>query len=127
MYLLFKNLGWINIGLLVFIIMHFVLRRINKYALGNKNKFFKKAARFLSTLHPYLTILLIFTAFLHGYNLVGGIRIHSGFLAFTAILLQSILGIVLKKFFKKPVLILHRLAGLAIVATVMVHVVLMKG
>lgn len=126
MYLLFRNLGWVNIGLLVLIIMHFILRRINKYALGNKNKLLKKASKFMSALHPYLTGLLLVSAFLHGYNLVGGIRLHSGFLAFAFILLQAILGIIVKKYFKKPILVVHRLTGLALVVTVAVHVILMN-
>ncbi|MBN1624246.1 MAG: hypothetical protein JXN10_09775 [Clostridia bacterium] len=126
MYWLFKNLGWVNIGLLVLIIMHFILRRVNKYALGNKSKFLKKASKLMSSLHPYLTGLLLISAFLHGYNLVGGIRLHSGFIAFFVILLQTIFGILVKKFFKKPILIIHRFTGLAIVIAVITHVVLMK-
>jgi hypothetical protein len=126
MYWLFKNLGWVNIGLLVMIIMHFILRRVNKYTLGNKSKFLKKASKFMSSLHPYLTGLLLISAFLHGYNLVGGIRLHSGFIAFFVILLQTILGVLVKKFFKKPILIFHRFTGLAIVIAVITHVVLMK-
>ena len=126
MYWLFKNLGWVNIGLLVLIIMHFILRRINKYALGNKSKFLRKASKTMSAIHPYLTGLLLISAFLHGFNLVGGIRVHSGFLAFSVILLQAILGVIVKKYFKKPILVIHRFTGIAIVVTVILHVVLMK-
>lgn len=59
MYILFRNLGWVNIGLLVLIIMHFILRRVNKYALGNKNEFLKKASKVMSAAHPYLTYILL--------------------------------------------------------------------
>lgn len=126
MYILFRSLGWVNIGLLVLVITHFLLRRINKYTLGNKNKFLKKASKFMSNIHPYISGLLLISAFLHGYNLVGGIRLHSGFIAFSVILLQMILGVIVKKTFKKPILYIHRFTGIAIVVTVIVHVVLMK-
>ncbi len=126
MYILFRNLGWVNLGLLVVITMHFVLRRINRYALGNKNKFLKKASRVIASIHPYVTGLLLVSAFLHGYNMVGGIRLHSGYIAFAVILLQAILGAVVKKYYKKPVLMVHRFTGLALVTAVAIHVILVN-
>jgi len=126
MYLLFRNLGWVNIGLLVLVVMHFVLRRFNKYALGNKNKGLRKASKIMSALHPYITVLLLVSAFLHGFNLVGGIRIHSGYLAFLFILIQALLGLWVKKKFSKPILVIHRFTGLALVVTVIIHVILMN-
>lgn len=126
MYILYRNLGWVNIGLLIMIIMHFILRRVNKYTLNNKNQFLKKSSKFMSAIHPYISVLLLISAFLHGYNMVGGIRLHSGFIAFAVILLQMIFGTVVKYAFKKPVLYIHRFTGIAIVITVTIHVILVN-
>jgi len=126
MYYFFKYLGWVNITLLVLIITHFILRRVNKYGFKNKNKLLRRISAFMSKVHPYLTGLLLVSAFLHGFNLAGGIMLHSGYIAFAAILLQAIFGILAKFKKKKPILITHRIIGLLLVASVFVHVILMK-
>lgn len=126
MYFLWKNLGWVNIGLLVLVISHFVLRRVNKFAFANKNKGLRKVSVIMSKIHPYITGLLLISAFLHGFNLAGGIRFHSGYLAFAAILLQSIFGVLVKLKKKKLILVTHRIIGLALVISVILHVTLMK-
>lgn len=126
MYYFYKYLGWVNIGLLTLIISHFILRRINKYGFGNKNKFLRKISIFMSKIHPYLTGVLVITAFLHGYNLAGGIRLHSGYIAFLVILMQAIFGVLVKYRKKKPILITHRIIGIALVASVITHVLIMK-
>lgn len=126
MYLLYKALGWVNVGLLVLIIMHFTLRRINKYAYKNKNTFFRKTAKFMSKIHPLLTMILLGSAFLHGFNLAGGIRFHSGYIAFFIILIQGMAGILVKLQKKKHFLIIHKITGLLLATAVMVHVIIMK-
>ncbi|MCD6322169.1 MAG: hypothetical protein J7L77_04010 [Clostridiales bacterium] len=126
MYCFFKYLGWVNITLLVLIITHFILRRVNKYGFKNKNKLLRRISAFMSKVHPYLTGLLLISAFFHGFNLAGGIRLHSGYIAFVAILLQASFGTLVKFKKKKPILITHRIIGLLLVASVFVHVILMK-
>lgn len=126
MYYFFKYLGWVNITLLVLIITHFILRRVNKYGFKNKNKFLRRISVFMSKIHPYITGLLLISAFFHGYNLAGGIRLHSGYIAFAAILLQAYFGAIVKFKKKKPILVTHRIIGLLLVISVLVHVILMK-
>jgi len=126
MYYFFKYLGWVNITLLVLIVTHFILIRVNRIGFSNKNKVLRKISILMSKIHPLLTIILTITAFLHGFNLAGGIRPHSGYIAFLAILLQGIFGVLVKFTKKKPILLIHRFTGLAIVITVLVHVILMK-
>lgn len=126
MYYFFKYLGWVNITLLVLIITHFILRRVNKYGFKNKNKLLRRISIFMSKIHPYITGLLLISAFFHGYNLAGGIRFHSGYIAFAAILLQACFGALVKFKKKKSILITHRIIGLILVASVLAHVVLMK-
>ncbi|MFO7611277.1 MAG: hypothetical protein R6W99_02150 [Clostridia bacterium] len=126
MYVVYKYLGWVNIGLLVLILAHFILRRINRIGFSNKNRFMKKAAAFMSKIHPYLTIVLTATAFLHGFNLAGGIRFHSGYIAFIAILLQATAGALVKARKKKQFLIIHRFTGILLATAVIIHVIIMK-
>ena len=80
----------------------------------------------MSRIHPYLTVLLVITAFLHGYNLTGGIKFHSGYIAFATILLQGGFGIMVKSIKKKPILIIHRITGILLVLSAVIHVILMK-
>lgn len=126
MYYFLKILGWVNISLLTLVISHFILRRINKAGFGNKNKTIRKISVFMSKIHPYIAGLLLISAFFHGFNLIGGIRLHSGFIAFFAILVQMTFGVLVKYTKKKPILIIHRFAGLLLVAAVITHIILMK-
>ncbi len=61
MYYFFKYLGWVNITLLVLIITHFILRRVNKYGFKNKSKFLRRIATAMSKIHPYIVGLLLVT------------------------------------------------------------------
>lgn len=126
MYYFFKYLGWVNITLLVLVITHFLLRRVNKYGFGNKNKALRKISVFMSKVHPFIAGALVVSAFFHGWNLAGGIRLHSGYIAFLAILLQLSIGTLVKYLRKKPLLVTHRIVGIALTVSVIVHVVLMK-
>ena len=126
MYYFFKYLGWVNITLLVLIITHFILRRVNKYGYKNKNKVLRRISTFMSKVHPYLTGLLLVSAFFHGFNLARGIRFHSGYIAFVAILLQASFGAIVKFKMTKPILITHRIIGILLVVSVFVHIILMK-
>ena len=126
MYFIWKNLGWVNIGLLILVITHFILRRVNKFAFYNKNQFLRKVSSFMAKIHPYLTGFLLLSAFLHGFNLAGGIRFHSGYIAFAAILLQGIFGTLVKFKKKKPILVAHRIFGIILIISVIVHVIIMK-
>lgn len=126
MYYFFKYLGWVNITLLALVITHFLLRRISKYCFKNKSKGLRKLASAMSKAHPFIAGALVVSAFFHGWNLAGGIRLHSGYIAFAAILLQLALGTMVKYMKKKPILIIHRLTGLALVTVVVGHVLLMK-
>ena len=126
MYYFFKYLGWVNITLLILVITHFLLRRINKFGFGNKSKALRKISSYMSKIHPFIAGALVVSAFFHGWNLAGGIRLHSGYIAFAAILLQLVFGTMVKYLKKKPILIIHRFTGLALVTAVIVHVLIMK-
>jgi hypothetical protein len=126
MYYFFKYLGWVNITLLLLIITHFILRLVNKFGFKNKNAKLRKTSLIMSKAHPFVSILLAVTAFLHGFNLVGGIRIHSGYIAFLAILIQGLLGGLVKSGKVKGAVKIHRITGLLLAAAVIVHVILMK-
>lgn len=126
MYYFFKYLGWVNISLLVLVVTHFILRRVNRYGFANKNKALRKISKFMSKIHPVIAGCLLISAFFHGWNMVGGIMLHSGYIAFAAILLQLTLGTMVKYLKKKPFLIIHRIIGLALVTSVVTHILIMK-
>ena len=126
MYYFFKYLGWVNITLLVLVIAHFLLRRVNKYGFGNKNSSLSKISQSMSKVHPFIAGALVVSAFFHGWNLAGGIILHSGYIAFLAILLQLSIGTMVKYLRKKPFLVAHRIVGIALTVLVIVHVVLMN-
>ena len=121
---MFRVLGWINIGVLSVIILLYVLRRINKYVFNNKNKQLIMITKKMSQLHPFLGVYLVFSAFLHGYMIVGRLKIHSGYIAWVLLLVQGILGILVKKIKKKSIITIHRLFGIVLIISVVIHIIL---
>jgi hypothetical protein len=116
-----RFLGYLNLALLVSLLCPFLLRRINKYSFNYKNMFLRKAAAGFVKVHPFLGLSLLVSALLHGYIALGAIRLHTGTVLWTGILIQVMLGIAVKKT-KKPILLkVHRVVGLLPVILVLAH------
>lgn len=105
----------------------YIVRRINKHLFKNNNETLKKAAKFLKKNHPYTGILLAISAVTHGYMLLGGFRLHSGYFAWLIILAVVFFGWAGPRYKMKNWLKIHRALVLVLVGAVLFHVLKMKS
>lgn len=115
-------LGYFNIVLLVIILSLFVVRRINKYGFKSKSLILKKLTKILSTIHPFLGVLMIVIAFIHGYLALGYLTLHTGVVLGGILMIQVILGILLKRSKIKGIIKIHRSFSFLLILAVIIHV-----
>jgi len=104
----------------------YLVRRINKHLFKNKNEALLKAAKLIKKIHPYSGALLVVTATVHGYMLLGGFRLHSGYFAWLIILTLGFYGWAGPKYKLQNWVKIHRILALALVVAVFYHVLKMK-
>jgi hypothetical protein len=115
-------LGWLNILLTLIALSLFLLRRLNRHLLNNKNQFIKKIQKPLSKIHPFIGIALLVFAYLHGDLALGSLfRIHTGPLAWFLLLAMLLLGTVGKKYRVKNWLKFHRGRAAFFVLSIFLH------
>ena len=115
-----KFLGWFNLLLVLIALSQFLLRRVNKYAYGNKNVTIKKLLKPIIKIHPYVGALLLISAYVHGDLALSIFRIHTGPLAWWIVVVMMLVALIGKKYRIKQWLRVHRsLAGLFIVAVLL--------
>ena len=116
-------LGLMNATLLILLLSPFLIRRINKYFYKNKNKILRNYAGSLSKIHMYFAYILLITAFVHGYMALGTIRLHSGYILWTFVFTQIILGNMSKKIKKSYLFKIHRVVGLTSLVFLIIHLI----
>lgn len=122
-----KFLGWINVILASVQVSMYIVRRINKHQFKNSSEALKKSAKLLKKVHPYTGTLLVITGITHGYMLLGGFRLHSGYFAWLLILAVVFFGWAGPKYKIKNWLKIHRTLVLILVAAALLHVLKMKS
>lgn len=116
-----------NVSLLTIQIAMYAIRRLNRYFFKNKSETLKKAAKLLKKVHPYSGRLLLITGIVHGYAMAGGIRLHSGYIAWTFILMTAFWGWAGPRYNIKNWLKFHRALAIILVAAAAFHVLKMKA
>ncbi len=116
-------LGWINFGLLLFIISPFFINLIGRKAFRARGARFNKFLSVIRKAHKPLGVVLLAAAFAHGFLMLGSISLHTGLLAALAIAVIVALGLVFFRTRKKAVFLAHRAAALACLALVLVHLI----
>ena len=115
-------LGGLNVLLALIALSLFLLRRLNKHLLNNKNQFIKKIQKPLSKIHPFIGLALLIFAYFHGDLALGTLfRIHTGPLSWFLLFAMFLLGTVGKKFRVKNWLKFHRALAAAFVISIVLH------
>ena len=121
-YEVIEFLGWLNILLALIALSLFLLRRLNRYLLNNKNQFIKKLQKPLSKIHPFIGIALLILAYFHGDLALGTLfKIHTGPLAWFILLAMLLLGTLGKKYRVKNWLKIHRVLAAFFVLSIFLH------
>lgn len=118
---MYKALGITNVILVIIITSPFWLRFLNKHVFHNNSAPLKKLIKFLRKLHKPLGALLALSGITHGYLALGTIRLHTGSVLWTMILITALLGVLF--YIKKKAVFFkwHRRAAFAVVLLVLVH------
>lgn len=85
-------LGWTNVIVLGVLLTPSVINFLNRNFLKMRFLTLTKITKPLKTLHNPLGLIILILPLIHGYLAMGTIRIHTGSLLYTFILLTAILG-----------------------------------
>ncbi len=119
---MYKVLGIINIVLIVAITSPLWLRKLNQLFFHTKDPRFARVLKALRTLHkPFGIALVFFLIPIHGYLALGGLRLHTGLIAWIAALATAALGLAFFLSKKRALFKLHRWMALAFILLIAVH------
>lgn len=113
--------GWASTAILGVLVLSFILVRLNKYTIKTRSKGFMKFIRFLRQLHKPLGILFLVVAFIHGFMILGRIRLHTGWLLYGSILVTVVTGGAFCRLKKKNLFMVHKLFALITVVLFLLH------
>lgn len=117
----FRFLGWVTLVALAVMVLPYVLRMVNKWAFKNECKGLSKAVKILRQIHKPLGIALVVVAAVHGYGMLGRLRLHSGSLTLMSIIVTGVLGAIFWKKKDKRALQGHRVMALVSVLFLLLH------
>ncbi|WP_206075992.1 hypothetical protein [Marinitoga lauensis] len=124
-----ESLGWLNVFFLSFNLSLFVVRRIYRVFIRNKNyrieKYFIGIIKILQRYHKLSGILLIITGIIHGYiELNGNLYLHTGIILWFGIILMFLVYLLRKiKLFKKAWIKWHRYVGFILIILLLIHLI----
>jgi hypothetical protein len=138
-YELKRYLGWTTLVLVSLAALSFFLLQTNKYLIKKNNsdpvslfmrKKLKRIIPFIHHFHYSFGLMAIMTGIIHGYTLLGRIRLHSGYLLWSLILTQGILGATMKysrnSQVKMKIKLVHRYTMFITLLAMITHVILMN-
>lgn len=90
----YRLLGYISLFLLATVTAPWWLRKLNALTVKTKDKRFMAVVKFLRKIHKPVGIALVAIALWHGFSALGTLRLHTGLLAYLALVLTVVLGII---------------------------------
>lgn len=113
--------GWVSAVCLGIMVLPFLMVRLNKYVLKTKNPNYFKVLKFLRKLHKPLGIVFAIVALVHGFMVLGRIRLHTGWLLYLSVALTAITGGAFYRLKKKQIFFWHKLFTLVAVLLFLLH------
>jgi hypothetical protein len=83
----------------------------------------KKTVTYVAKAHKYFGFVLLITAFVHGYMVLGTIRLHTGVILWVWVLIQVIVGNLVKKIKKSYLYNIHRIIGVTSLIFLVFHII----
>ncbi|PLV56024.1 hypothetical protein [Thermotoga sp. SG1] len=121
---MFRVLGWINVGLLIFNLFPFFVRVIYKLKRESRLLFhMMNIAKYFRKYHKLSGLVLIVLGFVHGYLALGGyIYFHTGTLLWILITTMFLIYLLGKlRFFRRHWIIFHRYLGVSLLVFLLLH------
>ena len=114
-------LGWVNIGL---IILMGTIYPIKKIYIRSKSQRLLNVYRKVRLLHPILGLIVVTIGLIHGYLALGTLRLHTGSLLLTAIIVMGCVTSFGRRqiIFKKNWIMIHRNLVPILFVLIIIHV-----
>ncbi len=116
----YRLLGYISLFLLATVTAPWWLRKLNALTVKTKDKRFMAVVKFLRKIHKPVGIALVAIALWHGFSALGSLRLHTGLIAYAALALTGMLGIIIWLRMDKRVFKGHK--ALALISTLLLAV-----
>ena len=120
---MYKTLGIISLILVILITAPYWLRMLNSWIFRTKDKRFMSLLKFLRKLHKPLGLALVAIALWHGYQALGGLRLHTGLLAFAGFIITACFGGIYYKTKQKKFFKAHKIMALVSVSLLALHLI----
>ena len=117
----YRLLGWVAAILVVIITAPYWLRKLNGWTVKTRDKRFLTLLKYLRIIHKPLSIVLLLVAGIHGYMMLGRIRMHTGLLALIGFTLTTLMGLAYWKSRDRRALHGHRVLVVASIILVVIH------
>ncbi len=124
---IFPKLGWITVGLSLLGGALYIARKGYIYLKKNNKipisyeKQIKQIMQLLAKYHKYIGSSAVIIGFIHGYFLLGGIRLHTGFISWGFLAFLMVTGLIGPKYYKKSWRKIHKGVAIIFAVTVFVH------
>jgi hypothetical protein len=114
-------IGWMNIGFIAVMTAPYWLRFLNNHTLRLKGGGYAKTIKVLRAIHKPLGILILTLAAIHGYLALGALRLHTGTIAGTMLLITVLLGAFYFLTRKKPAFTWHKRFVVVLLFFILIH------
>ncbi len=118
---MYKTLGLISASLLIVITAPYWIRLLNRKIFHIKGKGINDLIKGLRKVHKPLGGALVLIALYHGYLALGALRLHTGILAWTLMLITALFGVLFATRKKAIFFKWHKRMALVTVLFVLLH------
>ncbi len=119
---MYRLLGYINIALIVIITSPWWLRYLGKWFFPDKKIMSSMLVKILRVVHKILGVVFLGITVIHGYLALGALRLHTGTVTGTMLLITVSLGALFYWTKKRALFKWHKIAALITALLVILHV-----
>ncbi|MBN1778350.1 MAG: hypothetical protein JW811_09535 [Clostridiales bacterium] len=118
---MYAVLGWLNIGFIAVMTAPYWIRFLNDRTLRLRGGGYAKIIKVLRAVHKPLGAAILLIALVHGWLALGELRLHTGTIAGTLLLIAVSLGGLYSLVRKRALFVWHKRFVLLLLLSVIVH------
>lgn len=114
-------MGWVIVALLLIMTAPLYLRILNKHVFHSKSETYIKVVKAFRIVHKPLGLILLLIGFVHGFLALGSIRLHTGLLLWSSLVVTASLGAAFYKSKKKGFFTAHKRMLIVVICLLLLH------
>lgn len=119
---MYKLFGWLNIAIVAFMILPFILRKLNALFFKKKGVYLR-IIKLLRKLHKPLGAVLFVVIVIHGISALGTWRLHTGMILGIMSAITMVFGMSFYILKKKWLYSLHKILVAILVVLLLIHLI----